>query len=120
MSVRPRRSMAPTMPSPAPRASRATASTITKAAARCRNAGRSIGWRRQAEPMAEPAARVAIKTEIAVIGAGQAGLSSAYHLQRLGVAAGRGFVVLDQSPPAGGAGQYRLPSLDLNTGKPTP
>ncbi len=65
--------------------------------------------------MAEPAARVAIKTEIAVIGAGQAGLSSAYHLQRLGVAAGRGFVVLDQSPQAGGAWQYRWPSLTLST-----
>lgn len=65
--------------------------------------------------MAEAAARVAIKTEVVVIGAGQAGLSSAYHLKRLGLAAGRGFVVLDQSPQAGGAWQYRWPSLTLST-----
>jgi hypothetical protein len=61
------------------------------------------------------APRVAIKTEIVVIGAGQAGLSSAYHLRRLGLAAGRGFVVLDQNPVAGGAWQHRWPSLTLST-----
>ncbi|RYE10872.1 MAG: NAD(P)/FAD-dependent oxidoreductase [Hyphomicrobiales bacterium] len=61
------------------------------------------------------AARVAIKTDVAIIGAGQAGLSAAYHLKRLGLAAGRGFVVLDQSPQAGGAWQYRWPSLTLST-----
>lgn len=60
-------------------------------------------------------ARLAIKTEIAVIGAGQAGLSSAYHLRKLGVEAGRGFVVLDQNPVAGGAWQHRWPSLTLST-----
>ena len=32
-------------------------------------------------------ARLAIKTEIAVIGAGQAGLSAAYHLRKLGLRA---------------------------------
>ena len=58
---------------------------------------------------------VAIKTEIVVIGAGQAGLSSAYHLQRRGLEVGRGFVVLDQSPEAGGAWQFRWPSLTLST-----
>ena len=56
-----------------------------------------------------------LKSEVVVIGAGQAGLSSAYHLKQLGVPAGRGFVVLDQSPGAGGAWQYRWPSLTLNT-----
>jgi thioredoxin reductase len=61
------------------------------------------------------AARVAIKTEIAVIGAGQAGLSSAYHLRQRGLGAGRGFVVLDQNPVAGGAWQHRWPSLTLST-----
>ncbi|HTM77580.1 MAG TPA: NAD(P)-binding domain-containing protein, partial [Devosia sp.] len=49
------------------------------------------------------------------IGAGQAGLSSAYHLQRLGLAPARGFVVLDQSPQPGGAWQFRWPSLTLST-----
>jgi cation diffusion facilitator CzcD-associated flavoprotein CzcO len=61
------------------------------------------------------AARMAIKVDVAVIGAGQAGLSSAYHLQRLGLSARRGFVVLDRSPEAGGAWQFRWPSLTLST-----
>ncbi len=61
------------------------------------------------------AARVAIKTDIVVIGAGRAGLSSAYHLMRLGVAPGRGFVVLDQNPIPGGAWQHRWASLTLST-----
>jgi cation diffusion facilitator CzcD-associated flavoprotein CzcO len=60
-------------------------------------------------------ARVALKVDIVVIGAGQAGLSSAYHLQRLGLAPARGLVVLDQSPQAGGAWQFRWPSLTLST-----
>jgi thioredoxin reductase len=62
-----------------------------------------------------PTAGVAIKTEIVVIGAGQAGLSSAYHLQQRGLGVGRGFIVLDQSPEAGGAWQFRWPSLTLST-----
>jgi thioredoxin reductase len=59
--------------------------------------------------------RIAFKTEIAVIGAGQAGLSSAYHLRNLGLAPGTGYVVLDKSPHAGGAWQHRWPSLTLST-----
>jgi thioredoxin reductase len=62
-----------------------------------------------------PASRVALKTDIVVIGAGQAGLSSAYHLKNRGLAPHRGFVVLDQSPRAGGAWQFRWPSLKLST-----
>ena len=60
-------------------------------------------------------ARVAVRIDIVVIGAGQAGLSSAYHLKRLGLIPERGFVVLDQSPEAGGAWQFRWPSLTLST-----
>lgn len=63
----------------------------------------------------EPASRVVYKTEIVVIGAGQAGLSSAYHLGRQGLKPGRGFVVLDQSKDPGGAWQHRWPSLTLST-----
>jgi len=70
--------------------------------------------RDRAEAGATPS-RVAIKTEIVVIGAGQAGLSSAYHLGQRGVVPGRGFVVLDQNPMPGGAWQHRWPSLTLST-----
>src|SRR5919107_293651 len=62
-----------------------------------------------------PALRVALKADIVVIGAGQAGLSSAYHLKKRGLAPGQGFVVLDQSPQPGGAWQFRWPSLKLRT-----
>jgi thioredoxin reductase len=61
------------------------------------------------------ASGVALKAEIAVIGAGQAGLSAAYHLKKRGLASHKGFVVLDQSPEPGGAWQYRWPSLTLST-----
>jgi len=55
------------------------------------------------------------KTGIAVIGAGQAGLSAAYHLKKNGLMPGREFIVLDRSPHPGGAWQYRWPSLTLST-----
>ena len=62
-----------------------------------------------------PALNIALKTDIVVIGAGQAGLSSAYHLKKRGLAPERGFVVLDQSPQPGGAWQFRWPSLKQST-----
>lgn len=45
--------------------------------------------------------------DVVVIGAGQAGLSSAYHLKR----AGLDFTVLDHAPQPGGAWQFRWPTL---------
>ncbi|MGW3291819.1 NAD(P)-binding domain-containing protein [Streptomyces sp. NPDC001002] len=51
------------------------------------------------------------EVEVVVIGAGQAGLSSAYHLRRTGFEPERDFVVLDHSPAPGGAWQFRWPSL---------
>jgi cation diffusion facilitator CzcD-associated flavoprotein CzcO len=60
-------------------------------------------------------ASLRLRTEIAVIGAGQAGLSSAYHLRQRGLAPVRGFVVLDRAPSPGGAWQFRWPSLTLST-----
>ncbi|MHA2789965.1 NAD(P)-binding domain-containing protein [Corynebacterium sp. S7] len=45
-----------------------------------------------------------------VIGAGQAGLSSSYHLQRLGIS----HVVLDANAGPGGAWQHRWDSLTMN------
>ena len=66
-------------------------------------------------PTPAPAPGVRLRTDVVVIGAGQAGLSSAYHLKRRGRVPNRGFVVLDQSPAAGGAWQFRWPSLTLST-----
>jgi cation diffusion facilitator CzcD-associated flavoprotein CzcO len=54
------------------------------------------------------------RTDIAVIGAGQAGLSAAYFLRRAGLPNDSGFVVLDHAKHAGGAWQYRWPSLRLD------
>lgn len=51
------------------------------------------------------------EVEAVVVGAGQAGLSSAYHLRRTGFEPERDFVVLDHSPGPGGAWQFRWPSL---------
>ncbi|MCI3275114.1 NAD(P)-binding domain-containing protein [Streptomyces cylindrosporus] len=51
------------------------------------------------------------EVEVVVIGAGQAGLSSAYHLRRTGFEPDRDFVVLDHSPGPGGAWRFRWPSL---------
>ena len=65
-------------------------------------------------PATEPRG-IALRTDVLVIGAGQAGLSSAYHLKRNGLEPVRGFLVLDQSPTAGGAWQFRWPSLTLST-----
>ncbi|MFF2195966.1 FAD-dependent oxidoreductase [Streptomyces sp. NPDC058157] len=49
----------------------------------------------------------AVDVDVVVVGAGQAGLSTAYHLARAGI----GHVVLDHSPRPGGAWQFRWPSL---------
>lgn len=66
-------------------------------------------------PEAAPSPGVALKTAVVVIGAGQAGLSAAYHLRQRGLAPNRGFVVLDRNPVPGGAWQHRWPSLTLST-----
>ena len=58
---------------------------------------------------------VALRTDIVVIGAGQAGLSAAYHLRKRGLAPVRGFIVLDRYDAPGGAWQHRWPSLTLST-----
>ena len=54
-------------------------------------------------------------TDVVVIGAGQAGLSSAYFLRRAGFEPGTGYVVLDGDRAPGGAWQHRWPSLHMAT-----
>jgi cation diffusion facilitator CzcD-associated flavoprotein CzcO len=53
--------------------------------------------------------------DVVVIGAGQAGLSTAWALARQGFAPESGFVVLDAGGAPGGAWQHRWPSLTLGT-----
>ncbi|MGW6912478.1 NAD(P)-binding domain-containing protein [Kitasatospora sp. NPDC054939] len=60
------------------------------------------------------------EVDVVVIGAGQAGLSAAYHLGRRGFARYRegvpgGFVVLDADAAPGGAWAHRAPSLRMAT-----
>jgi cation diffusion facilitator CzcD-associated flavoprotein CzcO len=54
------------------------------------------------------------KVDIVVIGAGQAGLSAAYYLEKEGIQPGKGFVVLDDEFGPGGAWQHRWDSLTLS------
>ncbi|MGX7826990.1 FAD-dependent oxidoreductase [Actinokineospora sp. 24-640] len=53
---------------------------------------------------------MATDIDVVVIGAGQAGLSSAYHLRRHGL----DFVVLDANPTPGGAWHHRRPGLVMD------
>ncbi len=55
--------------------------------------------------------RTPTDVDVVVVGAGQAGLSAAYFLQRSGL----GHVVLDHDDAPGGAWQHRWPSLTLGT-----
>ena len=81
-------------------------------------------------PTSEPAHRVAasyapgslwrvsepdLTTSCVVIGAGQAGLSVAFYLRRLGLEPGEEFVVLDRGPTTGGAWQHRWDALRLGS-----
>jgi cation diffusion facilitator CzcD-associated flavoprotein CzcO len=50
-----------------------------------------------------------------VIGAGQAGLSVAFYLRRLGLDPGNDFVLLDRGPGTGGAWQFRWEALRLGS-----
>ncbi len=56
-----------------------------------------------------------LATNCVVIGAGQAGLSVAYYLQKLGLDAGEEFVLIDRGPGTGGAWQHRWDSMRLGS-----
>ncbi len=53
------------------------------------------------------------RPDVLVIGAGQAGLATAYYLRRAGLVAGEGFSVIDANSAPGGAWQHTWPSLRL-------
>lgn len=55
-----------------------------------------------------------IDRRVVVIGAGQAGLSAAYYLQREGLVAGHDFEVVDANLTAGGAWSHRWDALTFN------
>ncbi|MFD1714958.1 NAD(P)-binding domain-containing protein [Amnibacterium flavum] len=52
---------------------------------------------------------------VVVIGAGQAGLSVAYYLQKLGLKPGTDLIIVDRGPSTGGAWQHRWESLRLGS-----
>ncbi|KNC19687.1 pyridine nucleotide-disulfide oxidoreductase [Arthrobacter sp. RIT-PI-e] len=63
----------------------------------------------------QPAIGTAVlEVRVVVIGAGQAGLSSAYQLIRRGLVPHRDFVVLDANPAPGGAWLHRWPALTFD------
>ncbi|RBY86822.1 NAD(P)-binding domain-containing protein [Blastococcus sp. TF02A-26] len=55
------------------------------------------------------------EVDVVVIGAGQGGLSTGFHLARLGFDRETGFVVLDGDDGPGGAWRHRWPSLTVGT-----
>ncbi|MGB3602618.1 MAG: FAD-dependent oxidoreductase, partial [Gordonia sp. (in: high G+C Gram-positive bacteria)] len=55
-----------------------------------------------------------IDRRIVVIGAGQAGLSTGYYLQREGLRAGIDFEILDANPTPGGAWSHRWDALTFS------
>ena len=64
-------------------------------------------------PAPQPVVHAMQDVDVTVVGAGQAGLASAYHLRRRGLEASSGYVVLDANPGPGGAWRHRWPSLTL-------
>jgi len=56
-----------------------------------------------------------VDADVVVVGAGQAGLSAAYGLRRVGFEPGPGFVVLDGEDGPGGAWRHRWPTLRMAT-----
>ncbi|WP_207455003.1 FAD-dependent oxidoreductase [Herbiconiux sp. SYSU D00978] len=71
-------------------------------------------WSRS-KPPPEPEPLPPHRAKVVVIGAGQAGLSTAYYLKRLGIEPPDDLVVLDRGPGTGGAWQFRWEALRLGS-----
>ncbi|HWU47046.1 MAG TPA: NAD(P)-binding domain-containing protein [Humibacter sp.] len=54
-------------------------------------------------------------TQVAIVGAGQAGLSVAYYLRKFELTPGADFIVFDRGPATGGAWQFRWDALKLGS-----
>ncbi|GGY46356.1 oxidoreductase [Streptomyces omiyaensis] len=75
------------------------------------DAGAAFRTTGAAPDRADAGGGVVADVDVVVVGAGQAGLSAAFHLRRTGREPDRDFVVLDHAPRPGGAWQFRWPSL---------
>jgi thioredoxin reductase len=73
------------------------------------------GVRDAAHDAEDTSALVVENTSVLVVGAGQAGLSVAYFLQRFGLTPGGDLVVVDRGPSTGGAWQFRWEALRLGS-----
>ncbi len=78
------------------------------------DAATSPALRRIEVKTVDPTPSVEQRARVVVIGAGQAGLSVAYHLSRLGATPGDDLVVLDRASGTGGAWQFRWEALRLD------
>jgi cation diffusion facilitator CzcD-associated flavoprotein CzcO len=78
-------------------------------------ASAEAGGRSGALRYAGPVAEGLTDTKAVIIGAGQAGLSVAFYLRRLGLDPGNDFVILDRGPGPGGAWQLRWDALKLGS-----
>jgi cation diffusion facilitator CzcD-associated flavoprotein CzcO len=56
-----------------------------------------------------------LDTSVVVIGGGQAGLSVAYYLKKLGLEVGSELIILDRGPSTGGAWQFRWEALRIGS-----
>lgn len=62
-----------------------------------------------------PVTAATTDTQVAIIGAGQAGLAVAYYLRRFELVPGEDFVIFDRGPSTGGAWQHRWDALRLGS-----
>lgn len=74
-----------------------------------------LGSRSQWRMMIYIVSPVPARTQVMIIGAGQAGLAVAYYLQRFQLEPDVDFVVVDRGPGTGGAWQFRWDALRLGS-----